>query len=607
MKHFRVRLLGWLLVLLIMGPISLTVWAGCGDESVPASAGDGTPEVLVENANREGTMSLAAREQPAASPSPSPSPRPAQVTTVMWGKSSFELPWRKHGKERFYKVDDSSVQAMCAYVGCRLSQSFVGHSLTAHSYGFQATLSPGEKKMRVNSIEVPTVGRLIDLDGDLYINGELLCYLLGVRAVKEGDSYRLQQLLRDPSFENQGERRLILSTSGAIRWSYNELEDGRLEFFLEDTFWQGEKNSFDFEDLHLDIHNLKDNRVKVVMSALTTWQICPRKGLRANEVVVGLQPLYRTPQNIVDITGLELQDDDPEATVFAVNTSGGFSYYWEFNRQTRVLLVDMAGVNTSIEGPVEGDITGLHDTVLKPVGVNNLPVARLQTKVLEGYAVEVKSTEEEGQLALRISRGDFSEVLGEGETSGFVRAQGVVVIDPGHGGGDSGAVSRRLGIKEKDITLDVAWRLRELLENAGWYVVMTREDDRDVSWAHSPDTVELQSRCDVANNNNASYFISLHCNASTSPRANGSSVYWYKRIDRDFAQVMADCLGSNVGLRNIGVLRDGFYVLRNTDMPAVLVEMAFISNPSDGAKLGNPDFRQLLAEQLAEAFLRYAE
>ena len=198
-----------------------------------------------------------------------------------------------------------------------------------------------------------------------------------------------------------------------------------------------------------------------------------------------------------------------------------------------------------------------------------------------------------------------SNLFGQGQTLGFAEQRGIIVLDPGHGGGDPGCYGRYCGIYEKEITLDVALRLRDILEEDGWKVLMTRENDRDVSWRGSPDTVELQYRCDVANSGNADYFISLHCNASVASWANGSSVYWYKSEDRPLAEALKFSL-NDLGFYQIGTLREGFYVLRNTDMPSVLVEMAYLTNRADGNKLADPACRQRIAEELAEAINQFA-
>ena len=162
-------------------------------------------------------------------------------------------------------------------------------------------------------------------------------------------------------------------------------------------------------------------------------------------------------------------------------------------------------------------------------------------------------------------------------------------------------MNRSLGVMEKEVTLDVALRLRDILTSQGWTVLMTREEDRDVTWAGSPDRMELQARCDVANSAQADYFISLHCNASVSSQSAGTSIHWFKQEDLDLARSLEFALGERLGLEQDGLSRDSFYVLRHTRMPAVLVEMAFLSNPREGSLLAASGFRQRVAEGLAGA------
>jgi N-acetylmuramoyl-L-alanine amidase len=183
--------------------------------------------------------------------------------------------------------------------------------------------------------------------------------------------------------------------------------------------------------------------------------------------------------------------------------------------------------------------------------------------------------------------------------------RGVVVIDAGHGGGDPGCYSRHHGVYEKDITLDIARRLKTVLERQGWKVLMTRETDRDVTYAGSPDKMELQARCDVANDVGADLFISIHCNASASGQGNGTSIHWYKEEDYEFARNLEPMLGEAIGVGNQGLRRDSFYVLRHTSMPAVLVETAYLSHPHDSSRLVQPQVRQLIAERLAGGLVQF--
>lgn len=187
--------------------------------------------------------------------------------------------------------------------------------------------------------------------------------------------------------------------------------------------------------------------------------------------------------------------------------------------------------------------------------------------------------------------------------SGQVRT---ICLDPGHGGADSGACNRVINLAEEDVTLDVSMRLTELLRRSGWKVVLTRETDRDVSYAGSSDSEELWARAKASNDCGADVFVSLHCNAAANTAAEGTSIHVYKQGDMVLGKTMIGPLISSTGRRNRGVQEDRFYVLAHTKMPAVLVEMAFITNREEGRLLADPTYRQRIAEGLAEGLNNYA-
>jgi len=191
-------------------------------------------------------------------------------------------------------------------------------------------------------------------------------------------------------------------------------------------------------------------------------------------------------------------------------------------------------------------------------------------------------------------------------TTSFPAAGGVVCLDPGHGGSDPGAVNPKLGLTEKEVTLDLCLRLARLLRSRGWNVVMTRDDDRDVSWAGSSAREELGARVRIANDLGADVLISVHCNAAANPSVGGTSVHVYKGSDHVLAQELHPSLAGASGRSDRGIQKDRFYVLAHSTMPAVLVETAFISNQEEGRLLGTPEYRQRLAEALAEGLGRYA-
>jgi N-acetylmuramoyl-L-alanine amidase len=190
------------------------------------------------------------------------------------------------------------------------------------------------------------------------------------------------------------------------------------------------------------------------------------------------------------------------------------------------------------------------------------------------------------------------------------------VIDPGHGGADSGTAHN--GLAEKQLTLDIARRLRALLVQAGWNVRLTRETDIDpVSPAllaafggdgrpNSSDRAYLQTRCDVANAANARMFISIHINYSDSPSAHGSTFYYTKPQDVPLGQALERGMIPLAGTQDNGVVKNNFYVTKHTNMPAVLIETAFISNPGDVRLLADPNFLQNAAAGIAAGVKAYA-
>ena len=173
-----------------------------------------------------------------------------------------------------------------------------------------------------------------------------------------------------------------------------------------------------------------------------------------------------------------------------------------------------------------------------------------------------------------------------------------IVIDPGHGGKDPGACAG--GVREKDIALDVAKKIRAHLQAVGYGVILTRETDV---------FVELRDRARMANAAKADLYVSIHCNSvRDNARATGMEVYHYthaSEASKRAARVIYDKLLPVCGLRGRGVKSQDLAVLRETAMPAVLVELGFISNPSDRAKLTNfawqDDAAQAIADGIVEA------
>ena len=169
-----------------------------------------------------------------------------------------------------------------------------------------------------------------------------------------------------------------------------------------------------------------------------------------------------------------------------------------------------------------------------------------------------------------------------------------IVIDAGHGGHDRGGVPGQR-ISEKDKTLDVAQRLKRILQASGYRVVMTRDSDV---------FIPLGTRVAIANGYRGATFVSIHFNCASRAGANGIETYYYRSDSAGLAQSIHRNVLSGAPTENRGIRRRGFYVLRRTAIPSVLVECGFLTNPTEGSLALNANYRQKLAEQIARGIQR---
>ena len=169
-----------------------------------------------------------------------------------------------------------------------------------------------------------------------------------------------------------------------------------------------------------------------------------------------------------------------------------------------------------------------------------------------------------------------------------------IVIDAGHGGFDRGGVPGQR-ISEKDKTLDVAQRLKRILQASGYRVVMTRDSDV---------FIPLGTRTAIANSHPGATFVSIHFNCASRSGANGIETYYYRSDSAGLAQSIHRNVVSGAPSENRGIRRRGFYVLRKTAIPSVLVECGFLTNPTEGSLALDANYRQKLAEQIARGIQR---
>ncbi len=164
-----------------------------------------------------------------------------------------------------------------------------------------------------------------------------------------------------------------------------------------------------------------------------------------------------------------------------------------------------------------------------------------------------------------------------------------VVIDAGHGGFDRGGIPGQR-IPEKEMTLDVAQRLKALLAASGYRVVMTRDSDV---------FVPLPGRVAIANSYDNAIFVCIHFNSAKRMGAGGIETYFFSRESLPLASAIHYYVAGGAPSSNRGVRRRGFYVLRKTRVPAVLVECGFLTNPTEGQYVQTTAYRQKLAEEIA--------
>ena len=215
----------------------------------------------------------------------------------------------------------------------------------------------------------------------------------------------------------------------------------------------------------------------------------------------------------------------------------------------------------------------------------------------KGGKVTTKSDKVELPLAIK-AKSKF-------RTGGGIKDK-IITLDPGHGGSDPGAIGAS-GLKEKQITLEISMRVKELLEKEGAKVFMTRTTDKDVYAPNASDRAELQARVNVAEKHNSDLFLSLHINSSVNKSVGGFSSYYYPKTDNDLkiAKTIQDKFAKNFGVDNLGVRQANFYVVKRCSMPATLLEMCFISNPKEEKLMKSKWFQKKTARLIVEGVKDY--
>ena len=187
----------------------------------------------------------------------------------------------------------------------------------------------------------------------------------------------------------------------------------------------------------------------------------------------------------------------------------------------------------------------------------------------------------------------------------------VIMIDPGHGGPDGGAGDE--DALEKDIALKVSLKMKEYLEGQGALVLMTREEDKDLAAKSTRGyskrkTEDLKKRLEIINKSEADFFISVHLNSIPSPRWSGAQTFYAphhkenaraaKFIQDEFKRNLQNTTREAKPINNV-------YIIKHAKKPGVLVEVGFLSNPTEKANLKKDTYQNKLAESIYLGLLRY--
>jgi N-acetylmuramoyl-L-alanine amidase len=179
----------------------------------------------------------------------------------------------------------------------------------------------------------------------------------------------------------------------------------------------------------------------------------------------------------------------------------------------------------------------------------------------------------------------------------------IIVLDPGHGGTNDGAVAN--GVREADVNLAIAFKVRDKLAASGATVVMTRSCDQDVAVPGVPAAAELQARVDFISSADADIFVSLHANSHPNSETAGAITFYPSGRPTDLARAVQEAMVYEAGVIDKGVRPANFYVLRNSDVPAILVEVGFLTNRNEALRLTDKSYQDQLAAGIAKGILRY--
>jgi len=297
------------------------------------------------------------------------------------------------------------------------------------------------------------------------------------------------------------------------------------------------------------------------------------------------------PQSPQKISGIDFKTGDNGEELLVIKSEGTITYKMFLLSNPSRLVIDIDN----------SDVNGLKDFTPNGIFVKTVRVAQFSlTPMVVRVVLDLNKPVSRVPLS-----GDNGKTLTITLSEPSIKGK-VIVVDAGHGGYDPGAIGVT-GLEEKEFNLDTALRLRDKLAEQGATVILTREDDSFVS---------LSTRATVANNAYADVFVSIHANSSDKSSMRGTTTYYYAPSSdpalsaqleqrNRLAKTVQGELVKLAGTSDLGIRQDNFFVLRNTQMPSILVESAFLSNREDEALLKDSQFRDKVAQGIADGLMAY--
>lgn len=480
-------------------------------------------------------------------------------------------------------------------------------------------------KMDDMSLEVNKESQNIEIKSIIYnekryISFKSLFKLLGGQVVydEKGDKYYCDPMINSVEIIKNHERyTLKITATGPINFNYFYLrEPQRYVLDIQNAILVTDKKEIgntDIGTIKYGQFNSKPDIVRFVIPLDKDIEVQAQPRTFLNQIIFTLS-LPEVAASVRNFSQSRIEEVNVnqyrDGVIVNIKTDVPFQYQWHrLKPPDNRMFIDIP--NASLIGASKEFKIEKNDYI-ESVKISQFQIEpKLITRIVLNFkkpAVCNVSTKASNQLIIETQNKednqDAMSYSGAGVTS-FPAKGKIICIDPGHGGSDCGAVNKNLGIYEKDINLDISKRLSAILISEGWNVLMTRAEDQDVAWPNASAVAELSARAGVANNMKADIFLSVHSNSMYEASWNGTSTHWYKKADYELALAIQKALVAKIGLKNKGVIRNRFYVLRVTKMPAALVECAFISNSAEGRLLMTEEFRQKIAEGIADGLRAY--